>query len=123
MSKESIENINRPEMSFNGLCLIKNNIFIPKKVINLYISYTLGQQLKNLSTDFRLRNCLFGSVKLTKNANPDKYNYTGYEIGFDSPSEFLFTEGSYRKNVIIFGELTCVCHCMLIIREKYLNSC
>ena len=123
MSKESIENITRPEMNFNGLCLIKNNISIPKKVINLYISYKLGQQLKNLSTDFTLRNCLFGSVKLNKNADPDKYNYTGYDIGFDSPSEFLFTEGSYGKNVTIFGELTCVHDCMLIIREKYLNSC
>ena len=29
--------------------------------------------------------------------------YTGYGIGFDSRSEFLFTDGSYGKNVIIFG--------------------
>ena len=29
--------------------------------------------------------------------------YTGYGIGFDFCSEFLFTEGSYQKNVIIFG--------------------
>ena len=27
-----------PGMTFNGQCLIKNNISIPKKVINLYIS-------------------------------------------------------------------------------------
>ena len=40
---------------------------------------------------------------LTKNADLDKYKYTGYGIGFDSRSEFLFTDGSYRKNVIIFG--------------------
>ena len=43
-----------PGMNFNGHCLIKNNISIPKKVINLYISYTLGPQLKNLNTDFTL---------------------------------------------------------------------
>ena len=24
-------------------------------------------------------------------------------MGFDSPSEFLFTDGSYGENVIIFG--------------------
>ena len=35
-----------PDMHFNGYFLIKNNISIPKKVINLYISYTLGPQLK-----------------------------------------------------------------------------
>ena len=35
-----------PDMYFNGYFLIKNNISILKKVINLYISYTLGPQLK-----------------------------------------------------------------------------
>ena len=35
-----------PDMYFNGYFLIKNNISIPKKVIKLYISYTLGPQLK-----------------------------------------------------------------------------
>ena len=55
MSEESIENITAtdpkfaptcinsdpsPDTKFNGHCLIKN-IFLPKKVINLYISYTL----------------------------------------------------------------------------------
>ena len=31
-----------PDMIFNGHCLIKNNISIPKKVINLYTSYVLN---------------------------------------------------------------------------------
>ena len=88
---------------FNGQCLIKNNLSIPEKVINLYISYTLGPQLRNSNTDFRLSNCLFGSVNLTKNADLDKYRYTGYCIGYDSPSEFLFRDGSNGKNVINFG--------------------
>ena len=41
-----------PDINFNGDCLTKNNISIPKKVIKLYMSYTLGTQLRNLSTDF-----------------------------------------------------------------------
>ena len=41
-------------MKFNGHCLIKNNISIPQKVVNLYISYKLGSHLRNLSTDFTL---------------------------------------------------------------------
>ena len=81
----------------------KKNISIPKKVINLYISYTLGHQLRSLNSDFTLGNCLFGPVKLTKNTDLDKYKYSGYGIGFDSRSEFLFTDESYGKNVIIFG--------------------
>ena len=90
-------------MNFNGHCLTKNNISFPKKVINLYISNTLGPQLKNLNTDFKLGNCLFGSVKLTENVHPDKYKYIGYSIGFDFCSEVLFTGGSYEKDIIIFG--------------------
>ena len=87
MSEESVENITKsdnnfaptfvdyhllPGMNFNGYCLIKNNISIPKKIINLYNSYILGPQLRTLNTDFALGNCLFGSVRLTKNADPDK---------------------------------------------------
>ena len=88
-------------MNFNGHCLTKN-IYIPKTVIDLYISNTLGRQLINLNTDFTLGNCFFGSVKLTKNADPDKCKYTNYSIGFDSRSEFLLTDGSYGKYFFIF---------------------
>ena len=83
--------------------MIKNNISIPKKVISLYISYTLGPQLRNFNTDFTLSNCLFGSVKLTKNVDLDKYKFTGYGIGFDSCGEYSLPDGSLGKNVIIFG--------------------
>ena len=117
MSEESIENITKSnsnfaptfvdhrvllDINFNVNCLIKNTISIPKKVINLYISYMLGPQLRNLNKDFTLGNDLFGSLKLTKNADLDKYKYSSYGIGFDSSSEFLLPDGSYGKNVIIF---------------------
>ena len=64
MSEKSIENITKsdsnfaptfvddnvlPDVNFNGHYLIKNNISIPKKLMNLYISYTLGHQLRNLT--------------------------------------------------------------------------
>ena len=92
-----------PDMNFNGHCLIKNNISIPKKVINLHISYTLGPQLRNWSTDFTLDNYLFGSVKLTKNGHLDKYKFTGYSIGFDSRSDLYLQMEAIGKNVNIFG--------------------
>ena len=40
--------------------------------------------------DFTLKDCLFGGVKLAKNAEWDKYVYSGYGIGFDSGSEFHY---------------------------------
>ena len=50
---------------------IYNIINIPKKGINIYISYTPTPWLRNLNKDFTLNNCLFVSAKLTKNADPD----------------------------------------------------
>ena len=54
-------------MNFNGHCF--NNISIPKKIRTVYISDTLGSQLKSLYTYFILDDCLFGSVKRTKTAD------------------------------------------------------
>ena len=45
---------------------------------------------------------MFRAVKLTENADPDKYFYSGYGIGFDSSSLFSFQNFDW-KNVIIFG--------------------
>ena len=70
-----------------------------KKIINLYISYILTPWVRNLNTGFTLNKYLFESVKLTKNADPDKYKYSDYSIGFDSLLKFSFKGG---KNVIIF---------------------
>ena len=35
--------------------------------------------------------------------NIEKYKYSEYGIEFDSRSEFSFTDGSFGKNVIVFG--------------------
>ena len=46
------------------------------------------------SVDFTLGNSLFGTVKLTKNVDFDKYKYSGYGIGFDAHGSFLLSDGS-----------------------------
>ena len=43
------------------------------------------------------------AIKLTKNADLDKFKYSSNGVGFDSRSQFLWTDGSVEKNVIIFG--------------------
>ena len=117
MSEKNIENVTKSssnfapifvdhyllsDIDFNGHCLI-NNISITKKVINLYISYKLNPQLRHLNTKFTLGNCLFGTITLTNNSYLDKYNYSGYGIGFDSRSEFSLPDGTMGKKFIIFG--------------------
>ena len=46
---------------------------------------------------------MFGAVKLTKNADVDKYWYTDYGIGFDRKGSFSFPGGGFGQNVIAFG--------------------
>ena len=55
------------------------------------------------SDDPTLKNSLFGAVRLTENADIDKYQYSGYGIGFDGKSSFSFPSGAFGQNVIIFG--------------------
>ena len=45
---------------------------------------------------------MFGSVKLGKNTDPDKYKYSGYSRGCDSRSEFSLPHGGMGKNLIFF---------------------
>ena len=46
---------------------------------------------------------MFEAVKLTKNADPDKYPYWGYGIGFDSRSFFSAPNFNWDKKNFIFG--------------------
>ena len=90
----SNENINTPftanhslspncriKLEFKGSCLQQYKAtFTQKNVLNLFIVYELDTGSRDLNTDFTLNECLFGSVKLTTNADPDKYKYSGYSI-------------------------------------------
>ena len=49
-----------------------------------------------------LGDCLFGTVKLSKNSGLDKHGYSGYGIGFDVCLT-ISLNGEWSKNVIIFG--------------------
>ena len=73
-----------------------------KKVVNIYIVYELAGSSSH-SDDPTLKNCLFGAVTLTKNADIDKYGYSGYGIGFDRRGSFSFPGGGFGQNVLIFG--------------------
>ena len=57
------------------------------KVVNIYIVYELCASSSH-NNDSTLKSCLFGAVTLTKNADIDKYGYSGYGIGSDRRSSF-----------------------------------
>ena len=69
--------------------------------VNIYIVYELGASSSN-DSDPTLKNCLFGAVTLTKNADIEKYGYSGFGIGFDRRSSFSFLGGGFGQNVLIF---------------------
>ena len=46
---------------------------------------------------------MFGAVKQTKNVDFDKYQYSGYGIGFDRKRSFSFPSIGFGQNVIIFA--------------------
>ena len=85
----------KTRLKFNGSCLKQPNIWYTHgKVVNVYIVYELvASSCQN--NDPTLKNCLFGVVTLTKNADLDKYGYSGYGIGFDRRSSFSFPGGGF----------------------------
>ena len=62
---------------FKGNCSIQNNISSSHKNI----------RSRDLNTDFTLDDYFFGAMKLTKNADPNKYRHSGYVIQFNVCSQ------------------------------------
>ena len=71
-------------------------------IVNIYNVYEIADYF-NASNYATLENCLFGSAKLSKNVDIDKYGYSGYGIGFDRKGLFSHPSGGTGRNVIIFG--------------------
>ena len=93
----------KTRVKFNGSCLQQPKLsYTHGTIVNIYIVYELSASSSH-SDDPTLKNCLFGAVTLTKNADIDKYGYSGYGIGFDRRGSFSFPGGGFGQNVLIFG--------------------
>ena len=78
------------------------NSYTHSTIVNIYFIYELGASDSH-NNDPALKNCSFGAVTLTKNADINKYKYSGYGIGFDKRSSFWFPSGVFGQNILIFG--------------------
>ena len=98
-----ISNTDKIRVKFIGGCLKQSNklTYTHKKIVNIYTVYELGA-FSSSNSDPTLKNCLFGAVTLTKNADIEKYGYSGYGIGFDRWTNFSFPGGGFGQNVLIF---------------------
>ena len=89
-------------IKFNGRFLNRFRLTILHgDIVNIYIVYEITSNYSDINYP-TLENCLFGSVKLTKNADINKYGYSGYGTGFDRNTSFS-VGNEIGKNVIIFG--------------------
>ena len=92
----------KTRIEFSGNCLKQGKItYTHGKVVNIYTVYEISKSI-NISDYPTLENCLFGAVTLTKNADINRYGYSGYGIGFDRHGDFSFHGTGLSRNVIIY---------------------
>ena len=97
---------NKTRVKFTGSCVKQSKIsYTHGKIVNIYIVYELGASSSHLN-DPTLKNCLFGAVTLTNNADIDKYGYSGYLIGYDRRGGFSFPGGGFGQNIIFGVDMT-----------------
>ena len=98
----SYHDINKTRVEFNGGCFKQEQATFNEGIVNIYIVYEITGNF-SVSSYPTLENCLFGAVKLTKNADIEKYGYFDYGIGFDRHGSFSSPCIGLGRNVIIFG--------------------
>ena len=85
------------KVKFTRSCLKQSKVsYTHGKVVNIYIVNELGAFSSN-NSDHTIKNCLFGAVTLTKNADIDKNRYSRHGIGFDTRSSFHFRVADLAK--------------------------
>ena len=84
---------NKARLKFSGSCIKQNKLtYTHRTIISIYIAYEITASSSN-TNDPSLKISLFGTVKLTKTSDIDKYEYSGYGIGFDRGGSFSFPLG------------------------------
>ena len=84
----------------NRLAIEKNNYLT--KIVNVYTIYYLVACQRNLTNNFKFKNCFFGATNTVKNRDNEKYVYSGYRITFDSGVSWRYDD-DFPINVVIFG--------------------
>ena len=84
---------NKIRVKLGGSCLKLDEItHTLGEIVNIYIVHEINKNY-NISCHSTLENCLFGTVSLSKNADIDKYKYSGCGIGFVRKEKFSVGNG------------------------------
>ena len=107
-----LKNDGRMHVYLQGNHFQQNEAIIPNNnnVMDIYFVYKLDPISSTRNIDYTIQNALFGAMKITKNTDYSKNDYTGYGLCFDEGGEFSHTvrQGNFNRttsaeNVIIFG--------------------
>ena len=117
----------RVNIKFNGNLLKQDKVTYNRgPIVNIYIVYRLAPAINSGVT---LQNCLFGAVKLTINADTDKYKYSGYGTRFGSRGSFTHPSREFGKNVIILrADISSSAHannktrCILVLDKDFIKG-
>ena len=99
-------------LQFNKSCLKSPNklTYDKGRIVNVYIVHELGGSSSNVN-DPTIKICLFCAVILAKNADIDKYRYSGYGIGFGQNIIILLVDKNSAihidnkgKDILILGK-------------------
>ena len=95
---------NKIRVKFDGGCLKQDQgTILYGGIVNIYIVYEISKKI-NKSDYPTLENCLFRAAELTKNADIDKYGYSGYGMGFDRRGIFSFSGTGLGRNLTVFEQ-------------------
>ena len=75
-----LKNVEKTYGYLQGNYFQQNNVIIRNNynVISIYCVYKLDPISSTRNTDYTIQNALFGVMKITKNTDSCKNNYTGY---------------------------------------------
>ena len=94
---------NKIRLKFNESCLKQQNklTYTHGTIVNIFIVYEhVASGFFN--DDPTLKKSLFDTVRLTRNADFDKYQYSDYGVGFERKGSFWFSCIGFGQNIIIF---------------------
>ena len=95
--------VTKTRVEFKRTCTKQDKItHDERKIAKIFIVYEMNKNF-NVSSYPTLENCLFGAVILTKSVDINKYEYSGYGIGFDRHRFFLYSSDGTGRNVINIG--------------------
>ena len=72
----------RVNLTFNNFVLVPKILYITS-ILNLYILHELNTWSCNPTNNISLKNCLFGTVKLTRSGGKSKFDDNAKGIAFD----------------------------------------